>query len=162
MTKAREEVTRLEPRFAAVVESFAKDHSVTHGGTKGFGAGALKVNGRIFAMVSSKAEFVVKLPKERVDQMVDSGKGERFDAGRGIPMKEWLVVKSRRANCLELAKEAYEFVKAGGRESLTSVRCKKGRIERGMNCKHQCITRAVSSQDRPGAASAPQAVLRRS
>lgn len=49
MTEEKE-VTRLEPRFAAVVKSFAKDRSVSHGGSKGFGSGALKVNGKIFAM----------------------------------------------------------------------------------------------------------------
>lgn len=114
MTKDKEQVTPFEPRFAAVVEAFAKDRTVSHGGTKGFGAGALKVNGKIFAMISSKGEFVVKLPEERVTELVNSRKGKRFDPGRGRLMKEWLVVKSRHASCLELAKEACEFVKSGG------------------------------------------------
>ena len=45
-------------------------------------------------MVSSSGEFVVKLPKGRVDALVASGAGERFDANRGRPMKEWLEVRS--------------------------------------------------------------------
>jgi hypothetical protein len=35
---------------------------------KGFGSSALKVEGRIFAMLTSRSEFVVKLPRERVDE----------------------------------------------------------------------------------------------
>lgn len=114
MNKKKQQGMCLDARFAAVVESFAKDGKVSHGGAKGFGAGALKVDGKIFAMMSSRGEFVVKLPKERVDQMVKSGKGKRFDAGHARLMKEWLVAKDGRANWLELAKEAREFANAGG------------------------------------------------
>ncbi len=113
MTKKQDFISPA-PRFVQVVEAFAKDRKVSRGGTKGFGAGALKVNGKIFAMMSAKGELVVKLPKKRVEEIVNSGKGERFDSGRGILMKEWLVVKGRQANWLELAKEACEFVKSGG------------------------------------------------
>jgi hypothetical protein len=35
-----------------------------------FGSSALKVHGKIFAMVSSAGQFVVKLPEARVDQLV--------------------------------------------------------------------------------------------
>ncbi|MDP9086871.1 MAG: hypothetical protein M3N02_08930 [Pseudomonadota bacterium] len=61
-------------------------------------------------MVSSRGEFVVKLPKGRVDALVASGAGERFDANRGRPMKEWLEVRSESQQWLELAREALEFV----------------------------------------------------
>ena len=54
---------------------------------------------------------MVKLPKGRVDALVASGAGERFDANRGRPMKEWLEVRSGSAQAwLELAREALEFV----------------------------------------------------
>jgi hypothetical protein len=82
-----------ESRFALVVNAFADDRQVAPPGTgKGFGSGALKVNGKIFAMISSKREFVVKLSEERVNELVTAGKGSRFDPGRGRVMKEWLVV----------------------------------------------------------------------
>ena len=48
----------IDLRFAAVVKAFSRDRQVTHGGSKGFGSGALKVNGKIFAMISSTGKFV--------------------------------------------------------------------------------------------------------
>jgi hypothetical protein len=95
--------------FARVVAAFADDPEVTFGG-KGFGSTALKVDGKIFAMLSSKEKFVVKLPRERVDQLVKAGKGAYFEAGRGKRMKEWLEVASpKSATWIALAKEARRF-----------------------------------------------------
>jgi len=104
--------TRLrETRFALVVNAFADDRQVSPPGTgKGFGSGALKVNGKIFAMMSSKGEFVLKLSEERVNELVAAGKGSRFDPGRGRVMKEWLVVTADHTLWLPLAKEARKLV----------------------------------------------------
>jgi hypothetical protein len=104
-------VKRTDPGFDLVVAAFDKDRQVSLGVRKGFGSGALKVNGKIFAMESSKGQFVVKLPLERVDELVASGQGERFEPARGRLMKEWLAVGDRKANWVGLAREAYEFVK---------------------------------------------------
>jgi len=38
-------------------------------GKKGFGSSAHQVNGKIFAMISSRGSFVVKLPKHRVESL---------------------------------------------------------------------------------------------
>ncbi len=46
---------------------------------KALARSALKVDGKIFAMWSSKGAFVVKLPKTRVAALVADGKGEYFD-----------------------------------------------------------------------------------
>lgn len=92
------------------MKAFAAESHVSVGGKKGFGSGALKVNGMIFAMVSSKGQFVLKLPGHRIDELVSSGKGERFDPGRGRPMKEWMVVKEDAAKWILLAREACAFV----------------------------------------------------
>jgi hypothetical protein len=97
-------------KFARVVEALAKEPHVTAAASKGFGSGALKVNGKIFAMISSKDAFVVKLPKERVDELVESGYGERFDTGGGRKMKEWLAVGRRQSDWISLATEACRFV----------------------------------------------------
>ncbi|HEX5097868.1 MAG TPA: hypothetical protein VFV94_00135 [Polyangiaceae bacterium] len=73
----------------------------------------LKVGGKIFAMHSRDA-FVVKLPKTRVDELVNAKKGLRFDPRRnGSEMKEWLSIADRKAPWLALAKEAFRFVKTG-------------------------------------------------
>ena len=96
--------------FDSVVKAFANDPKVTPPGTgKGFGSGALKVGKKIFAMVSSRAEFVVKLPSARAAELVTSGRGVYFDAGRGKPMKEWVVVTGGERLWIPLAKEARDF-----------------------------------------------------
>jgi TfoX/Sxy family transcriptional regulator of competence genes len=80
-------------------------------GSRLFGSASLKVHDHILAMVTLDGEFVVKLPKARVDELVESGAGERFDAHRGRPMKEWLVVHSESdKEWLQLAREALAFV----------------------------------------------------
>jgi hypothetical protein len=100
----------LDPAFSSIVKAMSKQRGVTFGG-KGFGSSALKADGKIFAMLSSQGEFVVKLSKARVDELVESGVGERFDPGRGRPMKEWLAVDAPKKRWLALAKEALAFTK---------------------------------------------------
>lgn len=76
-------LTPAKRRFSHVVDALTCNRDVTHGGDNGFGSGALKVHGKIFAMLSSKNQFVVKLPKDRVYDLVASGKGERFEPRPG-------------------------------------------------------------------------------
>jgi hypothetical protein len=80
------------------------------GGT-GFGRSeGLRVSGKIFAMLV-KGELVVKLPKDRVDDLAASGLGHNFDPGHGRLMKEWAAVSpaaSRRWRAL--VDEARTFV----------------------------------------------------
>jgi hypothetical protein len=101
-----------DPKFAAVVQEFSGERRVAYGG-KGFGSTALKFDGRIFAMLSSKGRFVVKLPRERVDELVGRGQGQYFSPGRGRLMKEWLAVSGQSISWLELAREAYGFASRG-------------------------------------------------
>ena len=102
-----------ESVYAAVAGDLMKSADVTLASAekRRFGSGALHVNHQIFAMLSSKNEFVVKLPKARVDALVASGCGRRFDAGRGRPMKEWFVAgPGTEADWIAFAKEAMAFV----------------------------------------------------
>jgi hypothetical protein len=101
-----------DPKLASLVAAFAGDRDVSYGG-KGFGSGALKVGGKIFAMIDSRGAFVVKLPAARVAQLIGSGKGRSFDAGKGKPMKEWLTCAGPPASWRALAREACAFVRAG-------------------------------------------------
>lgn len=97
-------------RFEKIVRAFGRDQRVVRGGGKGFGSGALKVDGKIFAMVSSNGHFVVKLAADRVSELVRSGNGRHFDAGRSKKMKEWLALDDQAELWLELAMEARQFV----------------------------------------------------
>ena len=117
MRKARVTTTRRakpsapQPGFARVVRAFTSDERVTFGG-QGFGSRALKLDGRIFAMLSRTGSFVVKLPRQRVAELVELGKGHHFDPVRGRPMREWLAVEGQPDSWLKLAREAYAFARA--------------------------------------------------
>jgi len=100
-----------EDRFEDLVTTFSGRPGVTApDGGRGFGSGALRAHGKIFAMVV-RGRLVVKLPRSRVDGLVEQGHGVRFDANTGRPMKEWLSVDPASAADWEaLAAEALAFV----------------------------------------------------
>jgi hypothetical protein len=100
----------IDPNFAPVVKAFARDPHVTQG--KMMSSSGLKVHGKIFAMFG-RGKFVVKLPKQRVDELVSAGNGVHFDPGHGRLMKEWIAMEAGKGDWVELAKEAYRFVKQG-------------------------------------------------
>lgn len=94
-------------------EPLAKAQLMRRGVTSGTGFGAnegLRVSGKIFAMLV-RGELVVKLPKGRVDELIDLGAARRFDAGKGRPMKEWASVPvSASRRWKGLVEEARTFV----------------------------------------------------
>ena len=112
-TKRRQHNQMANSKYSEVAQAFTRRTDVSFGGGKGFGSGALKVNGKIFAMSSSKSEFVVKLPKNRIDELLISGMGKRFESRPGMVMKEWFVPADERVDWIQLAKEACDFVKRG-------------------------------------------------
>ncbi len=69
----------------------------------------LSVDGKIFAMLV-KEKLVVKLPKQRVDELAAARVGTYFDPGHGRLMKQWISISPGRGAWVELAKEAYRFV----------------------------------------------------
>jgi hypothetical protein len=99
----------LAPAFAALITEFTTNPRVSYGG-RGFGARALRVDGRIFAMLDSKGRFVVKLPRTRADELIGRGQAIHFEPVPGRPMKEWLVVTDTKASWLALARQAYQHV----------------------------------------------------
>jgi hypothetical protein len=51
------------------------------------------------------------LPRDRVVELVATGAGRPFDAGKGRPMKEWVALgDADDATWLSLAEEALAFV----------------------------------------------------
>jgi hypothetical protein len=101
-----------DPAFARVVKAFAGVSGVTYGG-KGFGQTALKLDGKIFAMLSSRGQFVVKVSKARADELVREGRASYFDPGRGRLMKEWVVASGPPRSWTALAQEAHRLARGG-------------------------------------------------
>ena len=102
-----------EARYAELVLKIAGRPGVTNlSEGRGFGSsGQLKVGGRIFAMLV-RDQLVLKLPRERVVELVKHGEGTQFDAGKGKPMREWFVLSPTSSKrWLPLAQEAMTFVK---------------------------------------------------
>jgi hypothetical protein len=104
-----------EERWATLVDRMLAASEATYGSTgsgaqRAFGSTSLKTNGKIFAMLV-KDRLVVKLDRRRVDALVASGAGVRFDPGHGRLMKEWLDVESDSDETwLALAVESESFV----------------------------------------------------
>jgi hypothetical protein len=93
-----------------------------------FGARALKVREKVFAMVV-KGDLVVKLPSETVERLVSSGGGRRFDPGHGRLMKEWIAIPvGLRASWSRLVGEAKDFVNHGERRERSGVGAARGTV----------------------------------
>jgi hypothetical protein len=108
-----------EERFEVLRAVFRGEPGVEGGAgdapRKAFGASALKVDGKIFAMVA-QGRLVVKQPRGRVDALIAAGEGLRFDPGHGRVMKEWFGLDLGSGLDLDgLAREALVFV--GGKGS---------------------------------------------
>ena len=105
-----------EMRFEDLLGEFTDIDGVTlpHGGG-GFGRSALRYRGKIFAMFV-RGRLVVKLPAERVEELIAGGEGVHFDANKGIPMREWLSLDPDSARpWLPLATEALDFARKSQR-----------------------------------------------
>ena len=101
-----------EEQYEDLVDEFMGVDGVTPpSGGSGFGRGALRYRRKIFAMFV-RGQLVVKLPAPRVDELVTGGHGERFDANKGTPMREWFSLDSGSAlPWLPLAREALDFAR---------------------------------------------------
>lgn len=75
-----------------------------------FGSTALKMNGRIFAMLVKEA-LILKLPPHQVAALVERGEGAYFDRGQGRPMKAWIALHGAPPTHLQLAMAACAFVR---------------------------------------------------
>ena len=91
--------------FDALAQQYLGEPGVAEGAM--FGMPILKIRGKVFAG-DWKGELVVKLPRERVEQLIAAGEGEPFAPMAGRVMKEWALVKDPA-----VAGEALVFVRGG-------------------------------------------------
>ncbi|MGW5240587.1 hypothetical protein ACWEOW_16785 [Monashia sp. NPDC004114] len=109
----------MTPRqhFEHLADDYLALPDVTAG--TGFGGTAgLRVDGRIFVMLMD-AGLVLKLPAARCADLVAAGRGIPFTAGKGRPMREWVVLGTADGGASDeaweadwdvMVEEAYEFV----------------------------------------------------
>jgi hypothetical protein len=104
-------------RFAAMVAATAGDPDVQppdSAGGRRFGSEALRVGGSIVAMLV-QGRVVLKLPRERVQALIDAGDGAPFDNGRGRPMREWVALTGDPAGDDALLREALALARSRAR-----------------------------------------------
>lgn len=83
------------------------------GGSRRFGSKSLRFRGRVFALLYYRGTLVVKLPSSRVDELVASGEGARWDPSRRGPFREWLELDPVSAHdWTTLAKEGLEYARS--------------------------------------------------
>jgi hypothetical protein len=100
-------------RYEDLVDDLIGTDGVTppRGGS-GFGRSALRYQARIFAMFV-RGGLVLKLPADRVSELVSVGAGVHFDANKGTPMREWFSLGPESdLDWLALAREALDFARS--------------------------------------------------
>jgi hypothetical protein len=81
-------------------------------GARRFGARTLRLDGSIVAMLVDGA-LVLKLPGDRIADLVESGRGTPWDGGQGRRMRQWVVVDDDDlVRTLALGFEALDFARA--------------------------------------------------
>jgi hypothetical protein len=93
--------------------------------TRMFGSTGLKVHGKTFAMLV-KGRLVVKLPSDRVDELLAAGAGDRFDPGHGRLMREWIALAQAidPTTCRTMLTEALIFVATAPAARIRSLRAR--------------------------------------
>ena len=73
---------------------------------------SLKIRRKMFCLFGNNT-FVVKLPKARVTELLESKKGLPYDPGNGKIMKKWVIIPESLADkWIAFAQEGKEFALA--------------------------------------------------
>jgi hypothetical protein len=102
-------VASVKELFDTVAEHLiATDERVRVG--KIFHSEGLKTGEKYFAF-TRRDELIAKLPQERVAQLIADGTGWPFDAGKGRPMREWVILRpTDLVSCTSHVAEALKFM----------------------------------------------------
>jgi hypothetical protein len=106
----------LRERYDDLIDALVGEPGVTPPDRKsGFGRSAIRYERKMFAMFV-RGRLVLKLPEERVSELVAGGHGVPFDANKGVPYREWFSLNpDDDHDWLKLATEALEFARANAR-----------------------------------------------
>ncbi|MCI4345923.1 MAG: MmcQ/YjbR family DNA-binding protein [Thermoplasmata archaeon] len=78
---------------------------------KGFGTRSMFVGRKMFAVLDRTGELVVKLPPERVAELIAGRIGRGWSPGVGAPLKEYLAIPfTHRKRWAEFAREARAYM----------------------------------------------------
>lgn len=98
-----------------LAEDFKNELDVTMGTM--FRSPGLRVGGKIFAFLGHDGELIVKLSKNRVQELVATGTADQVTMGKRT-MREWITIPANGNHIATLAlwrgvaREAYEYVDA--------------------------------------------------
>jgi hypothetical protein len=106
-------VSEADPRFEPVARAFARVAGFSLMESKSKGMRGLMQDGKSFGM-SIGGRFILKLPEERVANLIAIGVGEAMRHGPRV-MKGWIVITGASADWVALAKEAHRAARAMGR-----------------------------------------------
>ncbi len=89
----------------------------------------LKTGGKFYAFATA-ADLVVKLPKPRVDELVESGTGLACSPRPGRPMKEWVRIPAPDEEaCVAYLLESRAFVAASRTGGVLAAAADLDRVE---------------------------------
>ncbi len=90
---ATKQRTKEAAFFWKIADEFLENRGITEGSLMGFPC--LRVKGDFFATCDHRTgDLIVKLPRERVQQLIDQGRGAPF-APAGRVFREWVLVEKR-------------------------------------------------------------------
>jgi hypothetical protein len=94
----------MDEAYRRIVHELRADPEVTE--ALMMGRPSLKRGSKMFGGFRD-GELLVKLGRERVEELIDAGRARPFDpSGRGRPMKDWALVPEPTDDWLALADEA--------------------------------------------------------
>jgi hypothetical protein len=110
-------MTDVKTSAVDLYRTLALRHGVESGASRGrgFGANALKAEGRIFAALSN-GRLLLKLPAGRVKALIEAGLGQPFSTGPGRVKREWVTIGPSSADeWMRLSEEARNYVRSQAR-----------------------------------------------
>lgn len=94
--------------YKELTDHFANDNKIAV--NSGKGAQGIKYNKKMFIMFY-KGDLVIKLPPERIKQLINSEEGLPFDPGTGKPMKDRVLISRSKKNLwISLSEESKKYV----------------------------------------------------